>query len=145
MRYLIILLLFPMYCNAQYPIYTEFNGGVGITYERDALPTIALVAGKMFPMGDYSFVDLQAGLAYESIFTGKVGVGSWFGDNEAFSIQGGIRLYPVALYFNAMLGEPNRMQMLFSAEMGGATKWATNFIGMFNMGIRIPFNCKKNG
>ena len=89
MRYLIILLLFPMYCNAQYPIYTEFNGGVGITYERDALPTIALVAGKMFPMGDYSFVDLQAGLAYESIFTGKVGVGSWFGDNEAFSIQGG--------------------------------------------------------
>lgn len=143
MKKLLILLLFPIYCTAQYPVYIEINGGVGITYEKDVDPMGSILVGKLFPMGDYSYVDIQVGVELQTIFTGKIGVGSYFDRDESISIQIGLRCYPASLYMQFMFGEPDKMQMHFCAELGGAGKASVDYRSLFNMGLRIPLIKKK--
>ena len=145
MRYLLITLLFPLYCNAQYPIYTEINGGTGITniYNKEHQPMISLNVGRLLPLGSHGFADFQVGLAMPSIFTSKLLVGTWFNESKCVSLAGGFRLYPGAICTQLMFGEPDGIQVQFSGEIGGtATRHSPSYEGMFNMGIRIPFKIK---
>ena len=144
-KLLLILLLLPASLIGQkkfYP-YVEANAGVAIDYWKASHPAASLMLGSTFNMGDYSLVDVQIGAAIPSIITGKIGVGSYFGQKQNMSIIGGCRIYPLMFYGQFTLGQVETFQFVLSGEVGGGGPKSLDLKYLFNAGFRWSIKLKQ--
>jgi len=138
--------------NKQY--YIEVNGGVSttinsedevidytdmsVTYEDNTKPTVSLLFGTNIPMGDYSLIDLQIGFTYPYIVSGKVGVGSYFGDKEFIGFIMGVRPYPLSVYSQLNIRQNNKLHFVLCGELGTGADVSLGVTNAINAGLRIP-------
>lgn len=154
-KILLLLLLLPgiLYSQSK-QFYIEANGGttttinyedeiidytdMSVTYEDNTKPTFSLLFGANIPMGDYSLVDVQLGLCYPYIVTGKVGVGSYFGDKELIGFIMGIRPYPLSAYAQLNIRPNNKLHFVVCGELGTGADVSLGAKSLINAGLRFP-------
>lgn len=107
-KILLILLIIPLLGNTQNSnSYKEFNTGVyvngfefeGWSYIRTGIifPGASFLWGKTIYYNNNTFLDYQAGVAFPTLITGKVGFG--FGnENTPISLSLGVRPWPSSIY-----------------------------------------------
>jgi hypothetical protein len=138
--------------NKQY--YIEVNGGVtttinsedevvditdmSVTYEDNTKPTVSLLFGTNIPMGDFSLIDLQIGFTYPYIVSGKIGVGSYFGDKEFIGFIMGVRPYPLSVYSQLNIRQNNNLHFVLCGELGTGADVSLGVTNSINVGLRIP-------
>lgn len=152
-KVLLILLLLPNLLYSQKNgLYLEGNVGISrnaietgidptyatMTYEKSVKPNVSILMGKIFQMGDYSLVDLQIGLSYPFILTGKIGLGSYYGKNDQFAFILGLRPYPLSGYSQLNIGHKNKTNFIISTELGTGGQIFMGTTSLFNVGLRIP-------
>lgn len=158
-KLLLLTLLLPGFIYSQSKqFYIEANGGMSttinyedevvdivdmsVTYEDNIRPTASLMVGANIDMGDNSLIDIQVGLSYPYIFTGKIGVGSYYGKNEQFAIIIGCRPYPLAGYAQLNFRPNNRLQIVVSGELGTGADVSLGTRSLINAGLRFPIKAK---
>ena len=138
--------------NKQY--YIEVNGGVtttinsedevidytdmSVTYEDNTKPTVSLLFGTNIPMGDFSLIDLQIGFSYPYIVSGKIGVGSYFGDKEFIGFIMGVKPYPLSVYSQLNIRQNNKLHFVLCGELGTGADVSLGVTNSINAGLRIP-------
>jgi len=152
MKKLLFLLLFPIYLTGQTrqfrpdkQSYIEANTGIGVIsdWEVSNLPFTSLSIGRTVDFGDYSLVDLSAGLCFPSIITAKIGLGSYYGQKENSTIILGIRLRPAMVYSQFHTKIKNLGFFTFSAELGTGQDKITSYAYLLNVGWKWPLKFKK--
>ena len=158
-KILLLLLLLPgIFYSQSRQFYVEVNGGtsttinyedeiidytdMSVTYEDNTNPTFSVLFGANIPMGDYSLVDIQLGLSYPYIVTGKVGVGSYFGDKELIGFIMGIRPYPLAGYAQLNIRPNNKLHFVVCGELGTGADISLGTRSLINAGLRFPIKIK---
>lgn len=156
---LILALLLPTLIYSQTKqYYIEANGGMSttvnyedevvdivdmsVTYEDNIRPTASLMFGANINMGDYSLVDVQVGFSYPYIVTGKIGVGSYFGEREQITFIMGCRPYPLAGYAQLNFRPNTGLQIVVSGELGTGADVSLGTRTLFNAGLRFPIKAK---
>lgn len=152
-KILLLLLLIPSFLYSQKNgFYIEGNVGISrnaietgidptyatMTYDKSIKPNVSILIGDIFQMGDYSLVDLQIGLCYPYILTGKIGAGSYYGKNDQFAFILGLRPYPLSAYGQLNIGQKNRSHIVISGELGSGAQVFMGTTSLFNFGLRIP-------
>jgi hypothetical protein len=89
-------------------------------------------------MGDYSLIDIQLGLSYPYIVTGKVGVGSYYGKKEQIAIILGIRPYPLSGYAQLNIRPNNKLHFVICGEIGTGSDVSLGNRSLINIGLRFP-------
>ena len=158
-KILLLTLLIPgLLWSQNKQFYIEANGGMSttinyedevvdivdmsVTYEDNIRPTASLMVGANIDMGDYSLIDVQIGLSYPYIVTGKVGVGSYFGEKEQITFIMGCRPYPLAGYAQLNFRPNNRLQIVVSGELGTGADVSLGTRTLINAGLRFPIKFK---
>lgn len=158
-KLLLLTLLLPGFIYSQSKqFYIEANGGMSttinyedevvdivdmsVTYEDNIRPTASLMVGANIDMGDNSLIDIQVGLSYPYIFTGKIGVGSYYGKNEQFAIIIGCRPYPLSGYAQLNFRPNTGLQIVVSGELGTGGDASLGTRSLINAGLRFPINKK---
>lgn len=101
LRILVLLLLVSQTLTSQAQSHTnwtywEFNAGLAhFPFETFVFPGCSFLIGRQTTFGKTGFVDQQIGLAFPSMVTGKMGVGS---KSENGSVSAGVRLFPGFAY-----------------------------------------------
>ena len=112
-KQILILFLLPTLSYSQYnEKYKEFNCGVitDIFFDGNEIwPGASFLLGKSHYYNNNTILDYQAGLAFPTIVTGKVGFG--IGDIDFATIIG-VRAYPPTAYIQFS----NNQRFNFSAE-----------------------------
>ena len=109
-----------------------------LIYEKKNVLNASALIGCVFPMGDYSLVDVQIGFSYPYIVTGKIGAGSYYGKKDQVAIILGIRPYPLAAYTQVNIGNKNKPHLIISGELGSGGQIFMGTRNLFNAGFRIP-------
>ena len=154
-KILLLILLSPLVLHSQNKLfYVEANGGVSttvnyedevvdivdmsVTYENNDRFMGSLSIGTNIPMGDYSLIDIQIGLSYPYILTGKVGVGSYYGKREQIAIVLGVRPYPLMGYAQLNIRPNTGLHFVVCGEIGTGGDISLGTRSMFNFGLRYP-------
>jgi len=154
-KILLLILLIPELLYSQNKLfYVEVNAGVsttvnyedevvdivdmGVTYENNDRFMGSLSIGTNIPMGDYSLIDIQLGLSYPYIVTGKVGVGSYYGEREQIAIILGVRPYPLMGYAQLNIRPNTGLHFVVCGEIGTGSDISLGTRSMFNFGLRYP-------
>jgi len=111
---------------------------MGVTYKNNDRFMGTISIGTNIPMGDYSLIDIQVGLVYPYIITGKVGVGSYYGKNEQISIVLGVRPYPLTGYAQLNIRPNTGLHFTVCGEIGTGSDISLGVRSIFNAGLRIP-------
>ena len=122
MKKLIIVFLFPFFSSAQGG-YVEFNGGLAIlgsnSFSIDLGPGASALVGKQFDVTNTPFLfDMQIGLAFPSLLTAKVGVGSLLYRKTGTALTFGVRPWPLHLYTQLQLFQTDIIGLFVSFEAG---------------------------
>lgn len=149
----LLLLLLPVFAHSQNTkMYAEGNVGVSrhaietgidptyatMTYDKSVKPNVSVLIGKEMSLGDYSLVDIQIGLSYPHIVTGKIGAGNYYGKRHRTSLILGVRPYPLAGYMQFNVGDKNSTRFVTSIELGSGGQRFAGTTSLFNAGLRIP-------
>ena len=152
-KLILFLLLLPNFIYSQNKnFYVEGNVGlsttaietgidptyVTMTYDKSVVPNVSVLLGNVFPMGGYSLVDIQIGLCYPYIVTGKVGAGSYYGKKDQIALILGVRPYPLSAYGQLNIGQKNRSHLIISGELGSGGQIFKGTTSLFNIGLRVP-------
>jgi len=154
-KILLLILLLPLVLHSQNKLfYVEANGGVSTTvnYEDEVIDIVdmsvtyknndrfmgTMSIGTNIPMGDYSLIDIQVGLVYPYIITGKVGVGSYYGKNEQISVVLGVRPYPLTGYMQLNIRPNTGLHFTVCGEIGTGSDISLGVRSIFNVGMRLP-------
>jgi hypothetical protein len=151
-KLLLSALLFPAVVYSQNNWYAEGNVGISrhaietginpvdatMTYDKSVKPNVSVLIGKQIAYGDYSLIDVQIGLSYPHIVTGKIGAGNYYGKRHRTSLILGVRPYPLAAYAQFNVGEKNGTRFIISTEVGSAGQIFNGVTSLFNAGLRIP-------
>ena len=152
MKKLLLLLLFPAYITGQtrefrpdHQTFIEVNAGMGVEpeWQVNKYPFASVTINHTIDMGDYSLIDLQAGLAVPSIFTAKVGAGNYYGEKENISLIIGCRLYPLMLYSQLNIDQDNGCKFTISTELGSGGRISSGYKGILHFGYKWPLIFKK--
>ena len=111
---------------------------MSVTYENNDRFMGSLSIGTNIPMGDYSLIDIQIGLSYPYILTGKVGVGSYYGKREQIAIVLGVRPYPLMGYAQLNIRPNTGLHFVVCGEIGTGGDISLGTRSMFNFGLRYP-------
>ena len=111
---------------------------MSVTYEDNIRPTASLLFGTNIDMGDYSLIDVQIGLSYPYILTGKVGVGSYYGEREQIALILGVRPYPLMGYAQLNIRPNTGLHFVVCGEIGTGSDISLGTRSMFNFGLRCP-------
>ena len=158
-KLLLLTLLIPgLLWSQNKQFYVEASGGISttinyedqvvdpvdmsVTYEDNVNPTASLMFGANINMGDYSLVDVQIGLSYPYIVTGKIGVGSYFGEREQITFIVGCRPYPLTAYTQLNFRPNTGMQIVLSGELGTGGDVSLGTRSLINAGLRFPIKVK---
>jgi hypothetical protein len=119
---LIIVLLLPFFSCAQGG-YIEFNGGIARLgsnyYDIELGPGASALIGKQFDVTNTPFLfDMQIGLAFPSLLTAKVGVGSLLYRKTGTALTFGVRPWPLHLYTQLQLFQTDIIGLFVSFEAG---------------------------
>ena len=114
--------MFPFFSCAQGG-YIEYNGGIAIlgynSYSIDLGPGASALIGKQFDVTSTPFLfDMQIGLAFPSILTAKVGVGSLLYRKTGTALTFGLRPWPLHLYTQLQLFQMDIFGLFVSFEAG---------------------------
>ena len=159
-KILLLLLLLPNILLSQTrqfrpdkQIYLEANTGVGITGEGPIIPNFStkgwgvsnltfqsLSIGYISDFGDYSLIDMSAGVSFPDVWTAKFGLGSYYdmGGHENASITLGVRLNPGMLYAQYNIKIRDLGFFTVNAEMGTGYWGRGEYIHILNVGWRWP-------
>lgn len=151
---LLALLLFPMLLLGQTrqfrpdkQFYIEANTGIGVVDEWKVsnIPFTSLCIGRTSDFGDYSLIDISAGVSFPDIWTAKIGLGSYYdmGGIENASIILGVRLNPAMLYAQYHIKINDLGFFTFCAEMGTGQSGRGEYIHVLNLGWKWPLKFKK--
>ena len=151
---LLILLLLPTLLFGQTrvfrpdnQIYVEANTGIGVIedWEVSNLPFTSLCIGRTSDFGDYSLIDISAGISFPEIWTAKIGLGSYYdmGGHENASIILGIRFRPVMIYAQYHIKIKDLGFFTFSAELGTGQSGRAEYTNLLNVGWKWPLVFKK--
>ena len=151
MKKLIIVLLLPFFSCAQG--YLEYNGGIARLgsnyYDIEIGPGASALIGKQFDIKKTPFLfDMQIGLAFPSVLTAKVGLGSLLYRKTGTAITIGVRPWPLHLYTQLQLFQTDIIGLFVSFEAGsklleerGVSGGVGNLeYGELSMGSRFMIN-----
>jgi len=159
-KILLLLLLLPTILLSQTrqfrpdnQIYLEANTGVGVTgggpiipnfstkdWRVSNLPFTSLSLGYICDFGDYSLIDMSAGVSFPGVWTAKFGLGSYYdmGGHENASIILGVRLNPGMVYAQYNIKVKDLGFFTFDVEMGTGYWGRGEYIHILNAGWRWP-------
>lgn len=154
-KILLLILLIPGLLYSQNKLfYVETNAGVSttvnyedevvdivdmsVTYENNDKFMGSLSVGTYIPMGDYSLIDVQLSLSYPYILSGRVGVGSYYGEREQIAIILGVRPYPLTGYVQLNIRPNTGLHFVFCSEIGTGGDISLGTRSIFNVGLRLP-------
>ena len=123
--------------------YWEFNAGLASVYEAEAFfPGCSFLIGRQTSFGKSGFVDQQIGLAFPSIVTGKIGVGS---KTEKASVSAGVRLFPGFAYvqFATKSQQRNFTVSIERALQSRPIGWSFFSDYLLTFGYQWPIGAKK--
>lgn len=119
MKNLFFLLLFPIFINGQ-GMYVESNFGIA-NIDGGIFPGASLLFGNRFDKAESNFIlDMEIGLAFPTIITGKIGCGFFMNQEKKSAIVAGIRPWPLHFYTQINFNEGARGQWILSLEAGSA-------------------------
>ena len=123
--------------------YWEFNAGLASVYETETFfPGCSFLIGRQTSFGKSGFVDQQIGLAFPSIVTGKIGVGS---KTEKGSVSAGVRLFPGFAYvqFATKSQQRNFTVSIERALQSRPIGWSFFSDYLLTFGYQWPIGAKK--
>ena len=121
--------------------YWEFNAGLAhfpyFPYETFVFPGCSFLMGRQTTFGKSGFVEQQIGLAFPSIVTGKIGVGS---KTEKGSVSAGVRLFPGFAYvqFATKSQQPNFTVSIERALQSRPEGWSFYSDYLLTFGFQWP-------
>ena len=120
-RIILILTIAPLLSFSQLKnTYVEFNCGIAVL-DGGAFPGASLLIGKTNYFENNTLLDYQAGIAFPTIVTGKLGFG-W--GNEDFATIIGFRVWPSCPYIKISVKERHNLSFEYhiknSTEFGAA-------------------------
>ena len=125
MKKLIFIFFFPYFVHGQ-GVYLELNAGFANIPEIGGssislFPGASFLVGKRFEQSDGNLIlDMEIGLAFPTIVTGKIGGGLLLNKEEKSAIVVGIRPWPLHFYTQLNLPERPKGQFIISLEAGSA-------------------------
>ena len=125
MKKLIFIFFFPYFVHGQ-GAYLELNAGFANIPENGGsaislFPGASFLLGKRFEPSDGNLIlDMEIGLAFPTIVTGKIGGGIFIDRRLKSAILVGIRPWPLHLYTQVNLAERPKGQFILSLEAGSA-------------------------
>ena len=151
---LLVLLLLPTILLGQTrvfrpdnQIYVEANTGIGVVdeWQVSKLPFTSLSIGRTSDFGDYSLIDVSAGVSFPEIWTAKIGLGSYYdmGGHENASIILGVRFRPAMIYAQYHIKIKEIGFFTFSAEIGTGQSGRSEYTHLLNVGWKWPLVFKK--
>ena len=134
MKKLIILLSFIptfLYCQNS-TTYKEFNAGIYLGEDINVFPGASFLWGKTIYYENNTLLDYEAGIAFPTLATAKVGLGIGNNNNSAII---GLRPWPTSLYFQYTMNE----KRLISIEFMTPYDWSpgANWPIILNYGYRF--------
>ena len=120
-RIILILTIAPLLSFSQLKnTYVEFNCGIAVL-DGGAFPGASLLIGKTNYFENNTLLDYQAGIAFPTIVTGKLGFGI---GNEDFATIIGFRVWPSCPYLQISVKERHNLSFEYhiknSTEFGAA-------------------------
>ena len=120
-RIILILILAPLLTLSQSNnTYKEINIGVAL-FDDSGFPGASFLFGKTNYFSNNTLLDYQLGIAFPSIFTGKIGFGI---GNEDFATIIGFRVWPSCPYIQISVKERHNLSFEYhiknSTEFGAA-------------------------
>ena len=107
-KIILILSIIPLWSFSQSKnTYKEFNFGIAL-FNNHAFPGASFLIGKTNYYSNNTLLDYQAGLAFPSIVTGKLGFG--IGD-EDFATIIGFRPWPISSYLQFSIKERHNLSV----------------------------------
>ena len=106
--------------------YIELNAGIANIPELGGgdisiFPGASFLVGKRFEQSDGNLIlDMEIGLAFPTIATGKIGGGFFLNKEEKSAIIVGVRPWPLHFYTQVNLPERPKGQFIISLEAGSA-------------------------
>ena len=106
--------------------YLELNAGIANIPEIGGgdislFPGASFLVGKRFEQSDGNLIlDMEIGLAFPTIATGKIGGGFFLNKEEKSAILIGIRPWPLHFYTQVILPQRPKGQFIISLEAGSA-------------------------
>ncbi len=108
-KIILILVITPLLSFAQSKnTYKEFNFGLALFDGNNAFPGASFLIGKTNYYSNNTLLDYQAGLAFPSILTGKLGFG--IGD-EDFATIIGFRPWPTSSYLQCSIKKKHNLSV----------------------------------
>ena len=108
-KIILILSLVPLLTFSQSKnIYKEFNFGIAVVDAIGAFPGASFLIGNTSYYSNNTLLDYQIGIAFPSIFTGKVGFGI---GNEDFAAIIGFRPWPTCPYLQLSIKERHNLSI----------------------------------
>ena len=108
-KIILILVITPLLSFAQSKnTYKEFNFGLALFDGNNAFPGASFLIGKTNYYSNNTLLDYQAGLAFPSILTGKLGFG--IGD-EDFATIIGFRPWPTSSYIQFSIKKKHNLSV----------------------------------
>ena len=130
-KIILILVIAPLLSFSQSKnIYGEFNCGIAVL-DGGAFPGASLLIGKTNYYENNTLLDFQAGIAFPTIVTGKIGYG--WGD-EDFATIIGFRVWPSCPYIQISIKE--RHNLSFEYHIKNDTEYG-DAEALFTYGIRF--------
>ena len=107
---ILILFLLPtlLFSQSFNEPYKEFNFGVAAGFEGGVFPGASYLWGKTHYYNNNTLLDYQAGFAFPTIVTGKIGFG-WGGSNYATII--GVRPWPSTAYLQFSFNQRSNLSI----------------------------------
>ena len=131
-KIILILTLFPLLTFSQTKnIYKEFNFGIAVL-DGAAFPGASFLIGNTNYYSNNTLLDYQIGVAFPSIFTGKVGFGI---GNEDFAAIIGFRPWPTCPYLQLSIKERHNLSIEYHINQG--TKYFGDVEALLTYGIRF--------
>ena len=105
--------------------YLELNAGIAyipeVGIDISVYPGASFLVGKRFEQTDGNLIlDMEIGLAFPTIATGKIGGGFYLNKEEKSAIIAGIRPWPLHMYTQINLPKGPKGQFILSLEVGSA-------------------------
>ena len=132
-RIILILSLVPLLTFSQSKnIYKEFNFGIAVVDAIGAFPGASFLIGNTSYYSNNTLLDYQIGVAYPSIFTGKVGFGIVYEDIAAII---GFRPWPTCPYLQLSIKERHNLSIEYHINHG--TEYFGEAEALITYGIRF--------
>jgi len=131
-RIILILSIVPLLTFSQSKnIYKEFNFGIAVL-DGEVWPGASFLIGNTSYYSNNTLLDYQIGVAYPSIFTGKVGFGIVYEDIAAII---GFRPWPTCPYLQLSIKERHNLSIEYHINHG--TEYFGEAEALLTYGIRF--------